>query len=100
MLDLARASRLTNERSLSPILCDLCGEILVATLRRGVHRTLNPHLSTLNVAGYQTSLRKTSRIVASSADSLKGLMSTVALTRLKKHSIAGLFRWPVKKMNR
>ena len=49
---------------------------------------------------YQTSLRKTSSIVESSAFSLKGLMSTVAFTRLKKNSMAGLFRWPVKKMNR
>ena len=40
---------------------------------------------------YQTSLRKTSSIVASNAFSLKGLMSTVAFTRLKKNSMAGLF---------
>jgi len=43
---------------------------------------------------YQISLRKTSRIVESSVFSEKGLMSTVAFTRLKKNSIAGLFRWP------
>ena len=40
---------------------------------------------------YQTSLRKTSSIVESSAFSLKGLISTVAFTRLKKNSMAGLF---------
>ncbi len=41
--------------------------------------------------GYQTSLRKTSEIVESSADNWKGFISTVAFTRLKKNSIAGLY---------
>jgi hypothetical protein len=45
---------------------------------------------------YQTSLRKTSRIVESSAFSEKGLISTVAFTRLKKNSMVALFLWPVK----
>jgi hypothetical protein len=49
---------------------------------------------------YQATLRKTLAIVESSAASLNGLISTVAFTRLKKNSMAGLFRWPVKKMNR
>src|SRR4051812_12048356 len=39
----------------------------------------------------QDILRKTSFIAVSSAASLKGLMSTVAFTRWKKNSIAGLF---------
>ena len=41
--------------------------------------------------GSQESLRKTSLIAESSAASLNGLMRTVALTRWKKNSIAGLF---------
>ena len=39
---------------------------------------------------YQSILRKTSSIVVSSTFSLKGLMSTVAFTRLKKNSMAAI----------
>ena len=49
---------------------------------------------------HQTSLRKTSLIAESSADSSNGLMSTGAFTRLKKNSMAGFVWWPVKKMKR
>jgi len=58
---------------------------------RRTSRPASVFVGEARMQAYQTSLRKTSAIVESSAFILKGLMSTVAFTRLKKNSMAGSF---------
>ena len=60
-----------------------------SALAHGIRMILR--LDRMSLCARQRSLRRTLSIAESSAASLNGFLSTVALTRRKKNSIAGLF---------